>query len=140
MGVDYGTKRIGLAISTPEQTIASPFEVRPRRAQAEELRYFRELTRDYRLAGLVVGWPIHISGEESEKSREARQFALWLAGVTNLPAGLWDERFTSAVAEEQLLAAELTKKRRKERIDMLAAQILLQAFLDHRAGQEIIKV
>jgi putative Holliday junction resolvase len=79
---------------------------------------------------VVVGLPVHISGNESQKSSEARKFAKWVAEVTRLPVALFDERYTSAQAEALLLDAEMTMKRRKERLDKLAAQILLTAYLE----------
>jgi putative Holliday junction resolvase len=86
--------------------------------------------------GLVIGLPIHLSGDESEKSREARLFANWLGTTTGLPFTFQDERFTSFQAEKLLMAAELSPKKRKERRDKLAAQILLQTFLDARMAMK----
>ena len=80
----------------------------------------------------VVGLPVHLDGRESDKSREARRFGQWLAGVTSLPVELFDERFTSVQAEELLMTAELTSKQRKQRIDKLAAQIMLSAISNRR--------
>ena len=97
-------------------------------------RFFRKVVEEYRPVGLVVGLPIHLSGDESEKSREARQYAKWLSNVTGLPFTFQDERFTSFQAEKLLMAAEMSKKKRKERMDKLAAQILLQSFLDARSA------
>ena len=76
---------------------------------------------------------MHLDGRESEKSLEARRFGKWLGDVTGLPVEFFDERFTSLEAEQLLLGAELTKKRRKKRLDMLAAQIMLAAYLNRRA-------
>ena len=74
LGVDYGTKRVGLAISTREQTIASPLEIYKRRNTRLDEKYFREIAADYRIVGCVVGLPIHLSGEEGQKAREAREY------------------------------------------------------------------
>ena len=82
------------------------------------------------MSRFVVGLPVHNDGQESQKSYEAREFGKWLGATTNVPVDYFDERFTTAQAEEHLLAAGLTKKRRKERLDMLAAQILLTAYLE----------
>ncbi len=84
----------------------------------------------------VVGLPVHLDGRESAKSREARQFGAWIAEITGKPVEYFDERFTSAEAERFLGAAELTKKRRKARLDMLAAQILLVAYLESSGTTE----
>src|SRR5206468_3720973 len=88
------------------------------------------LAAEERIVGFVVGLPVHLSGEESQKSHEARQFGKWVKEITGLPTAFFDERFTSAHAEALLMQAELTKKRRKERLDKLAAQILLAAYLE----------
>jgi putative Holliday junction resolvase len=74
--------------------------------------------------------PVHSSGDESEKSREARDFAAWLSSVTNLPIAFYDERYTSTQAEQFLSAAKVSKKQKKQRRDMLAAQIILAAYLE----------
>lgn len=129
-GIDYGTKRIGVAVCDPDRILASPFENYDRRTPALDADFFRKLVKEERIVGLVVGLPVHVSGQESQKSFEARQFAEWLKKETGLPVRLFDERYTSAQAEQHLLAAELTKKRRKARLDMLAAQILLAAYLE----------
>ena len=81
---------------------------------------------------LVIGLPLHMDGRESTKSREAREFGNWLHRITSLPIDYHDERCTSVQAESILLQAELTSKQRKARTDKVAAQILLQAFLDKR--------
>ncbi len=133
LGVDFGTKRVGIALCTPDRTMAGPLEIYERRNERLDARYFRELLEEYRFCGIVVGLPIHVHGGESQKSREAQVYGKWLHEVTGLPVVYWDERYTSAVAEDFLLAADLTRKQRKKRIDKVAAQIILQAFLDaHR--------
>lgn len=133
-GVDYGTVRIGISVCDPGQRLASPFENYTRRTRELDAAYFKKLVADERLAGLVVGLPIHTDGNESQKSREARQFAAWLGEITGLPVQLYDERYTSALAEQYLAQGELTKKKRKARLDMLAAQILLASFLESDRG------
>ncbi|MCH7989158.1 MAG: Holliday junction resolvase RuvX [Planctomycetes bacterium] len=130
LGLDYGTKRVGIAVSTYEQNIASPLENFTRQSEEHDGLHYSKLVKEYTIVGLVVGLPIHLSGEESQKSREAREFGSWIANVTGLPVCFWDERFTSAMAEEHLMAAELSKKKRKNRLDKLASQIMLQSFLD----------
>ena len=77
-----------------------------------------------------MGLPLHMNGSESQKSSEARQFAQWLSQITGLPHTFQDERLTSYQAESLLMTTDFTKKQRKERMDKLAAQILLQAWLD----------
>ena len=130
LGVDTGTVRVGLAVSDPDRIIASPLATYTRRTPELDAAYFRELAAAEAAAGLVVGLPVHTDGAEGVKAREARAFGVWLAGVTGLPVVYWDERFTTVEAESALWAAGLTHRRRKDRRDRVAAQILLQTYLD----------
>jgi len=129
-GIDYGTVRVGVAITDPEQRIASALVNYTRRGEKADAEYFRKLVADERIAGFVLGLPVHLDGRESEKSAEAREFGRWLGQTTSLPIVFFDERFTSVEAEQALTGAEMTKKQRKARLDMLAAQILLTAYLE----------
>lgn len=132
-GIDYGTVRIGIAIGDLEVGMASPYENYTRRSEKLDGGYFQQLAEEERLVRWVVGLPVHLDGGESQKSVEARAFGKWLGDLTQLPVDFFDERFTSAQAEEMLQAANLTKKRRKQRLDQLAAQIMLTAYLDSGA-------
>ena len=132
--IDYGTVRIGVAITDPSRTIASPLENYTRRSEALDAAWFERLTEEERIAGFVVGLPVFASGDESPKSHEARTFGAWLAQVTGRPVTFHDERYSSALAEQLLGEAQLTKKRRKERLDKLAAQLILTAWLEAQAA------
>jgi putative Holliday junction resolvase len=129
-GIDYGTVRIGIALSDNRRQIASPFENYTRSGPQADARRFQRLVKEEDVKLFVVGLPVHLDGRESQKSAEARRFGQWLAETTGVEVRFFDERFTSSQAEQFLLAAELTKKRRKARMDMLAAQILLSAYLE----------
>lgn len=129
-GIDYGTVRVGVAITDPEQRFASPLQIYSRRDVAADLAWLERLVRDEAIVGFVVGLPVHTSGQESQKSHEAREYGKWIAQQTGLPVRYFDERYTSAHAEGLLLAADLTRKQRKERLDKLAAQIMLAAYLE----------
>ncbi len=129
-GVDYGTVRIGIAVTDPERRLASPLENYTRRGEAADAEFFRRLAAEERIVRFIVGLPVHLDGRESQKSSEARRFGQWLGIVTGVPVEYFDERFTSAEAEQHLSAAKLTKKKRKARLDKLAAQILLAAYLE----------
>jgi putative holliday junction resolvase len=135
--IDYGTVRLGIAISDPARTIASPYENYTRRGREQDARRMQRLVEEERVTLLVVGLPVHLDGRESQKSTEARQFGQWLQEATGVAVEFFDERFTSAEAERFLLDAGMTMKRRKQRMDMLAAQILLSAYLESRVkGRE----
>jgi putative Holliday junction resolvase len=130
LGVDYGSVRIGLALSDADSKIASPLATYTRRSVSLDADYFRQLVTQEQIDGIVVGLPIHLSGREGQLAERARSFGKWLGEVLHLPVVFWDERFTSAEAEDHLLAAGLTSKRRKARRDRVAAQILLQSYID----------
>jgi nicotinamidase/pyrazinamidase len=135
-GIDFGTVRIGIAITDQQRMLASPYENYVRRDAQSDARRFQRLVSEEQIAGFVVGLPVHTSGHESQKSQEARQFGRWLAESTGVPVRFYDERYTSAQAEEILGEAQLTKKKRKKRLDMLAAQIMLAAYLEsHSQGR-----
>jgi putative holliday junction resolvase len=135
-GIDYGTVRIGIAVSNPERTIASPLENYSRRGLDQDGKRFQRLVVEEGIVLFVVGLPIHLDGGESQKSIEARQFGGWLAETTGVRVEFFDERFTSHEAEQFLLAADMTRKRRKKRMDMLAAQIMLSAYLEGTGTEE----
>jgi putative Holliday junction resolvase len=136
-GIDFGTVRIGIAVSDAGRSIASPYENYSRRGPEQDARRFQRLVDEEGVTLFVVGLPVHLDGRESEKSAEARRFGQWLAEVTGVPVVYFDERFTTAQAEQLLVDARMTSKRRKRRRDMLSAQILLSAYLESSAsGQE----
>lgn len=130
LGLDYGTVRIGLAVCDPDRILASPLETYLRKSDVEDAAYFVKVTAEHRAVGWVVGLPLHADGQESDKSHEARVFGAWLATVTGLPVVFWDERFTTALAEDALLGAKMTHRKRRERRDRVAAQMILRAYLD----------
>ncbi|MBS0210252.1 MAG: Holliday junction resolvase RuvX [Planctomycetes bacterium] len=132
-GIDFGTVRIGVAVTDRRQTLASPLDNYTRRDPASDLKYFQQMAEQERLVAWVVGLPVHGDGNESNLSIAARKFGESLAQATSLPVVYYDERFTSVEAEQWLGTAKLTSKQRKQRRDMLAAQIMLSAFLESRA-------
>jgi putative Holliday junction resolvase len=130
LGVDYGHVRIGLAVSDADCKIAFPLATYQRRNREGDAAYFQNVVAEEKIGALVVGLPVHLSGREGQKATEARQFGKWLAETTALPVVFWDERFTTVEAESALWQAGLTHKKRKARRDRVAAQIMLQAYLD----------
>jgi putative Holliday junction resolvase len=128
LSIDFGTKRIGLAVCDPDRVIASPLGTQANDSGKEA--FFTELVARSKFVGIVVGLPLHSNGDESDMSRQSREFAKWLADLTKLPVVMWDERCTSAAAEDALREAKLTRNTRKARVDRVAAQMILQSFLD----------
>ena len=128
--VDFGTVRIGIAVCDPDRILASPVEVYQVRGLEKDADYFRSLARQERLVGFVVGLPIHCDGGESQKSREAREFAKWLHEETGVAVRLFDERFSTAAAKERLAGGKLSRAKKKKQLDAVAALVLLESFLE----------
>ncbi len=134
IGVDHGTVRVGLAVCDADQRLATPLHTYKRRTPEKDADYFARLAVAEAAVGWVVGLPLHMSGDESAASEAARAFAAWLTATTGLPAVFQDERYTSAAAEEAMIAAGLNQKQRKDKLDKVAAQFILQAYLDASGG------
>jgi putative Holliday junction resolvase len=130
MGVDFGDKRIGLALADDETKIATPWQNYARRTPEVDGEFFRSIVRGEGITKIVVGLPVGTSGKEGEKARCARKFAGWLKSISGVEVYLWDERYTTVEADALLANAKLPKKKKKARRDMLAAQIMLQDYLD----------
>ena len=130
LGVDYGHKRVGLAVSDPGRKIAFPLTTHERGSKEQDAAFFVRMVESEEIGKIVLGLPVHLDGREGQKAQEVRAFGAWLAETTGLPVVYFDERFTTVEAESALWEAGLTHKRRKERRDKVAAQMLLQAYLD----------
>jgi putative Holliday junction resolvase len=131
-GIDFGTVRVGIAVCDPDRILASPLSTYTRRDDSADAMFFQDLVADQQIVGFVVGLPVHMSGDESRKSRQARRFGEWLERVTGLPVGFQDERFTTSEANDLMAAGGLTRQKANERRDMLAAQAILARFLESR--------
>ena len=136
LGVDYGSVRMGLAVADLEPPIAFPLATYRRQDAERDAAYFRQVAAEQGVGRWVVGLPMHLSGREGQKAAEARAFGQWLAAATGLPVVFWDERFTTVEAESALWMAGLTHKKRKGKRDRVAAQIMLQAYLDAGCPEE----
>jgi len=134
-GIDFGTVRIGVAVTDPDQRFVNPLDTYTRRTLELDADYFQKLVTDEQITKFIVGLPIHLHGGESKKSTEAREFARWLTAVTNVAVEFFDERFTTSEARDLLRQADLAPHRRKNKrkLDKLAAHILLTAYLEARA-------
>jgi putative holliday junction resolvase len=135
LGVDYGERRVGLAISDPTATIAQPLPTLKRRAgKRPPISKILEIVDAHEVAAIVVGLPLALSGDDTDWTRTVRSFAETLETRAGIPVTLLDERMTSVVAERSVRELGLKKKEReqKERIDSAAAMILLQMHLDRK--------
>jgi putative Holliday junction resolvase len=128
--LDFGTRRVGAAVSDPRRAIATPLEVYERRDAAQDARHYRHVVAENEVDRIVIGLPLHTGGREGTAASLARTFGDWLAGVTGLSVVYFDERYTTVAAEDALIAAGMRRSKRKGLRDMLAAQILLQNYLD----------
>lgn len=129
-GIDFGTVRIGIATCDAERLIAFPYAIYRRRNEKKDIEYFQQFAKEERIVHFVLGLPLHCNGDLSDKAREAIAFGAQLAEETGLTIDFLDERFTSAEAENYLRTAKLNAKKRKERLDMVAAQIILSTYLE----------
>jgi len=129
--IDYGRRRMGIAICDAERIIASPLPMRePGADPAAEAAFFRALVAREEVVGFVVGLPLHADGTESDMSREARRFGAWLAATTGLPVVWQDERYTSSEAAGRLAGLGLSRGKKKARSDSIAAQIILSGWME----------
>lgn len=129
-GIDFGTVRIGIAVCDPDRILASPLSMHARQSDVLDRQFFQKLAQEERLVGFVIGLPVHMSGDESEKSRQARQFGAWLQDATGLPVCFQDERFSTVEAQQALAQAGFRGRKSDRRRDMLAAQAILARYLE----------
>lgn len=129
LGVDYGTKRVGLAVSDGLCLTARPLEVVSRQ---EVVARSIDVAKELEIAKIVVGLPTSLGGEEGIAASEARKLGLELGEATGLPVEYHDERFTSRMAENSLLESGMKRRNRRETIDKVAAAIILQDYLDQQ--------
>ena len=137
LGIDYGSVRVGLAVCDVDRRIASPLDTFPRKSDAADASYFRKVVADHGIVGVIVGLPLHASGEESTSSRDARAYGAWLRSITGLPVVYWDERLTTWLAEEALRGAKLSHAKRKVRRDRVAAQLILRGYIEAGCTPEV---
>jgi putative Holliday junction resolvase len=130
MGIDVGTKTLGLAISDVTRSIASALVTLRRSRFGPDAKRLLQLAAEHGVGGFVVGLPLNLDGTEGPRVQATRAFARNLAKVTPLPILFWDERLSTAAAERMLIDADVTRRRRAEVIDKIAATLILQGALD----------
>lgn len=130
LGIDTGTVRVGLAVSDPDRILASPLDTYTRQNPDADAEYFQRIVKTEQIVGLVVGLPISLNDTEGPKAKEARDYAEWLTQITGLPVAFADERFTSSIAEDALIAGGVKRDKRKGKRDRIAAVLILQGYLD----------
>lgn len=134
MGLDLGDKKIGVALSDPLGLTAQGLEVIVRRGSTDNvLKRMKEIAGEYGVEKVVVGLPRNMDGSAGPRAEKARAFGRMLAKELELPVDMWDERLTTAAAERLLIGADLSRARRKQVIDKMAAALILQSYLESRA-------
>lgn len=130
IGLDVGTKTIGLALSDTRLVIASPLETIRRRGFRDDMTALFALIDRHGVGGAVIGLPLALDGRDSPRTQSVRAFVRSLLGLRDLPALLWDERMSTAAVTREMIAADMTRKRRAEIVDKVAAAYILQGCLD----------
>jgi putative Holliday junction resolvase len=134
VGLDLGTKTIGVAASDPDRRVAAPVETIARKRFGADAERISALAAERRAVGYVLGLPINMDGTEGPRAQATRAFARNLAKLTDLPIALWDERLSTAAVERALIAADASRAKRKAVIDQHAATYILQGALDRLAN------
>ncbi|MFT8870957.1 MAG: Holliday junction resolvase RuvX [Sporolactobacillus sp.] len=138
MGLDFGTMTVGVAVSDPLGLTAQGIETVRYKEERKDLLFARlmALIHQYEIVRLVVGLPKDMGGGESVRAAASRGFARSLSRKSGLPADLWDERLTTVAAERVLIEADLSRSRRRKVIDMEAAVLILQGYLDKKRWEQ----
>jgi putative Holliday junction resolvase len=129
LALDYGTKRIGVALSDELGWTAQPLETFERRTLDRDIAHIASLVTSHEVGRVVLGFPLQLDGREGPAIQAMREFAVRLEAELSVPLVLWDERMTTKAAEDLLIAADVSRKKRKGAVDRVAAAILLQSYL-----------
>ena len=137
LGLDLGSKTIGLALSDPGLTVASPIDTIRRSKFTKDAETLLRLIADHRVGGLVIGLPVNMDGSEGPRCQSTRQFAANLLGKTDIPIAFWDERLSTAAVERVLIGeADMSRRKRGKVVDQMAAAYILQGALDALAHRQ----
>ncbi|KYK49732.1 putative Holliday junction resolvase [Bradyrhizobium sp. R2.2-H] len=134
VGLDLGTKTIGVAVSDPDRRLATGVETIQRKQFKQDAARLLAIATERKAVGFVLGLPINMDGSEGPRAQSTRAFARNLAGLTQLPIGLWDERLSTAAVERELIGMDVSRAKRAEVIDEHAAIFILQGALDRLAN------
>lgn len=132
MGLDYGDKTIGVAVSDEMGWTAQGLEVIRRKSEQDDLARLRAIIATYDVGEIVVGLPRNMNGTIGPRGEICKEFAQYLTETLQLPVHLWDERLTTVAAQRTLLEADVSRKKRKLVVDKLAASLILQGYLDFK--------
>lgn len=132
LGLDYGSRRIGAAVSDPLGFTAQPLPPIRRQGIRRDIEEISSLVREYSVGTVLIGLPLTLSGEEGTQAKQARLFGEKIRELLGIPVEMWDERMTTVQAERHLIAAGVRREKRKEIRDSVSAVFLLQSALDLR--------
>ena len=130
LGLDVGTKTIGMALSDVTRSIATPYDTIRRTKFTDDAKAIRKVLESNQVGAVVIGLPINLDGTEGPRAQSTRAFARSLAAQIDLPLLFWDERLSTAVVERHLIEADASRTRRADVIDRMAAAYILQGALD----------
>lgn len=130
LGIDYGSKYIGLAVSDRSNTIAHSKDVIKRTALNQDLDIIKKYLKDYEIDEIVVGMPTSLDGTVGPRAKRTQEFVNFLNNRLEIKISTWDERFTTLIADQSMLDADLSRKKRKKMVDKIAAALILQNYLD----------
>ncbi|HEY8277642.1 MAG TPA: Holliday junction resolvase RuvX [Methyloceanibacter sp.] len=130
LGLDVGTKTIGLALSDVSRSIASPYDTIRRTKFTGDAQVIRDVVQKHDVGALVIGLPINLDGSEGPRAQSTRAFARNLAPIVALPMLFWDERLSTAAVERHLIEVDASRRRRAQVVDRMAAAYILQGALD----------
>jgi putative Holliday junction resolvase len=134
LGLDIGTKRIGVAVSDPLGITAQSVAVVECKGSEKDLERIASLVKEYKVTEIVVGVPYNMDGSEGPQAQQVRRFMAEITARVGLPVREWDERLSTVAAERVLLEADMSRAKRRKVIDKVAAVIILQGYLDKRRG------
>jgi putative Holliday junction resolvase len=137
LGLDVGTKTIGMALSDVTRSVATPFDTIRRTKFTADAKTIREVVEKNQVGALVIGFPLNLDGSEGPRAQSTRAFARNLAAHVTVPMVFWDERLSTAAVERHLIEADASRKRRAEVIDRMAAAYILQGALDRLRRLEL---
>lgn len=130
LGLDVGSKTIGMALSDVGGQVATALEVWARQGHVADAKAVASRVSQYEVGRIVVGLPLELDGTFGHRARLVERFVAVLSAALDIPVVWWDERFSTAAAERTLIEADVSRKKRKQKIDALAAQFILQGWLD----------
>ena len=135
LGIDFGDRKIGLAMSDLLGITAQPLASYRRKTEKEDADYFKHLVSEYEIKEIIVGLPLRMDGSSGTRAEKTREFACWLEQILNLPVHFWDERLTTKQANKILSQQKIAPKAKKDIEDQISAVIILSTYLESKRAE-----